>query len=235
MKTFIYFFEKANININDELLNKFKLNFKKAELTTAASIKGIHSCPGTFFKFSKSETELKYFKEKQTWNLAQEIDGIKLFIGWYNDEFEEICNSIHKLKRETHDKLSAIDIELLDNKIYTVPALYFLPRSLQYNNKGELERLFSKRYKFLVDLTEKYFNFYVNGSMKLDEIEIYEDISTIMNVFYNINKYDILYSGIFDDVVVGLFFEKVLTIDYLFEILKNNEEFQKDIEKKSHE
>ena len=39
----------------------------------------------------------------------------------------------------------------------------------------------------------------------------------------------------FDDVVVGLFFEKVLTIDYLFEILKNNEEFQKDIEKKSHE
>lgn len=234
MKTFMYFFEKANLQLNDDILNKFKLNFKKAEIELTPSNKGINSTSGIFIKLQGSETVVKYVKDEQTWNFIEEIDGTKLYIGWYNSEFDEIIKNLNKLKREdTNKHLKFFEYTGIDGNSYLIPLLLFLPRSLQYNNKGILEKAYSKRYYYLTEIADKYFKTMLDGSFTADSIDVYEDISILMNVFYHINKYDLLYSGIFDEMSVAEFFEKALTIDLLINALKEEQEAKDLVEKKS--
>lgn len=248
MKTFIYFFQKNNLSITDEMLTKFKLNFKKAEIAKANHNNGINGAAGVFFKLYSSDSDItKIDLEKQQWNFCEEIDGIKLYIGWWKDEFEEITSTLSKLKRseESVNKyIQKVEVKLLDDKIYDLPAIQYLPQSFQYNPNGELVKVFSKRFRFLSDIGEKYIEHIWNGTV--DEVvltELYTDISILFNVFYHINAYDLFYSGLLDDISVIEIFNESLEVkkiidarnEYIKVILEQQENDKKKAESQSEE
>jgi len=187
MKNFIYFVTSKNTN--DELFKKLKIdNIKKNEIKNSVIPKGPSGSEGTMFTLKTSETNIGiYDKEKQTFEKVFEIDGIKLYLGYWNEEFDEIKLD-DLIKKDI--SLTSTEAVLLNDKSYKVPSILSIPFSFNYV-EGELTQVPSKKYKYLNEIAFKYDEYAANSNtIEITYKELFDDSISLLKCFYNTNEYE---------------------------------------------
>lgn len=198
MKNFLYFVTSKQTD--DELFKKLKINnIKKNMIKTSVIGKGPFGETGTMFTLKDSDSNIGiYDKDKQKFEKVFEIDNIKLYIGYWLEEFEYISLD-DLIKKDINIEYN--EVTLLNDKKYKVPSILSIPFSYNYVD-SELIQVPSKKYKYLNDIAFKYDEY----SQKSDTItityaEIFDDCIELLKCFYDTNKYEILSLDLLDTEV----------------------------------
>jgi len=227
MKNFIYFITSEQTN--DELFKNFNIeNIKKNKIKTSVIGQGPGGHKGTMFTLKDSESDVfKYDKEKQTFEKVFEKDNIKLYIGYWNEEYESISLD-DLLKKDI--SITSNEVELLNNKVYKIPSILSIPFSFNYVD-GELAQVPSKKYKYLNEIAFKYDEYAGNNSeITITYKELFDDSINLLKCFYNTNEYEVFALQILDTEVISNIIKSFMEFDKrskLWEEYLNKQETEK--------